>query len=63
MHFNPFMTCQPVYDSYKRIVFGFHVSTRLTNRVEFGLAGKLGRPEPDTVTRFANPNSNSLDKA
>jgi hypothetical protein len=44
MHVNPFMTRQPVYVPYKRIVFGFNVSTRLTNRVEFRLVGQLGRP-------------------
>jgi len=40
---------------YKRVVFKFHISTHLANRIRFVLAGQPSQPEPNTLTRFANP--------
>jgi hypothetical protein len=42
------------YPAYRYVVFGFHVSTPLTNYVEFGLAGQSGQPELNPSTHFAN---------
>jgi len=48
------VTRQLVYDPYKRVMFEFCGSTRLANRVEFGLVGQPDQPKINTITRFAN---------
>jgi len=47
---------------YKRVNSQVDPLTRLASCIGFGLAGQLNRPEPDTITHFANPFLYSTDR-